>query len=34
MSLYEFYKEIEETLNRLEKQIDIVLQYEREESNE
>lgn len=36
MSLYELYIEVEETLKRLEKQIDIVLQYEyeREELNE
>ena len=32
MSLYELYKEVEETLKRLEKQVDIVLQYESEEN--
>ena len=28
MTKYELYKEVEETLLRLEKQIDIVIQYE------
>ena len=30
MTKYELYKEVEETLLRLEKQVDIVIQYEKE----